>query len=167
MVYVLQAFTDARVDTRQLFLRLANTLCAKTSKFPPKLVLDVFAVYESIGLRPRALYVELFHATIKLSRAMYAEELSLTLQCFARHRLGNPTVVAHLVSAILRDLKDMRLRYLCGIAGALGSLQMVPDTMLAELNKHAKFDVETVAVQELLENLQAFPQLEFSWRPYE
>lgn len=167
MVHVLQAFTDARVENRPLFFRLADALCHKTSKFPPKRLLDVFAVYEACGIRPRALYVELFHATIRLSRSMYAEELSLALQCLARHRLGNPTVVAHLVSAILRQLPEMRLRYLCGVAGALGSLQMVPDTMLAELDGHAQFEVETVAVQELLENLQAFNQLEFSWQPYE
>jgi len=167
IIFVLQAFTDARVENRQLFLRLADTLCSKTSKLPPKLVLDVFAVYESVGLRPRALYVELFHSTVKLSRAMYGEELSLTLQCLARHRLGNPTVVAHLVSAVFRQLKDIRLRYLCGIAGALGSLEMAPESMLVEFNAHAQFEVTTVAVQELLENLQAFPQLEFSWQPYE
>lgn len=167
MVYVLQAFTDARVENKELFLRFADALCAKTSKFPPKIMLDVFAVYEAIGLRPRALYVELFHATIKLSRSMYAEELSLTLQCLARHRLGNPTVVAHLLHAVVRQLRDVRLRYLCGISGALGALEMVPDAMQAELDRHAQFEVETVAVQELLENIQAFPELEFSWQPYE
>lgn len=167
IVYVLQAFTDARVENKQLFHRLADTLCTKTSKFPPKHLLDVFAVYEAIGLRPRALYVELFHAMIRLSRSMYAEELTLMLQCLARYRLGNPTAVAHLVSAIQRQLRDVRLRYLCGITGALGSLQMVPDTMLAEFDGHAQFEVETVGIQELLENLQAFPQLEFSWQPYE
>lgn len=89
------------------------------------------------------------------------------LQCLARHRLGNPTVVAHLVSAVMRQISDIRLRYLCGITGALGDLQMVPDTMLVEFDAHAKFEVQTVAIQELLENLQAFPQLEYSWQPYE
>lgn len=167
IVYVLQAFAQMRVDNRSLFLRMAEVLCTKTSKFAPKRILDLFAVYESMGLRPRPLYVELFHSTIRLSRSMYAEEVSLTLQAFARHRLGNPTVVAHLVSAVLRQLRDFRLRYLCGVTGALGSLEMVPDTMLTEFEDHAKFEVQTVAIQELLENLQAFPQLEFSWRPYE
>jgi hypothetical protein len=167
IIYVLQAFTDARVDNNDLFLRFADALCAKTSKLPPKLLSDVFAVYEAVGLRPRALYVELFHAMIRLSRSMYAEELSQMLQCLARHRLGNPTVVAHLVDATMRQLRDMRFRYLCSVVGALGSLQMVPDTMLTELDRHAKFELETIAAQELLENLQAFPQLEFSWRPYE
>lgn len=62
-------------------------------------VLDVFAVFEENGIRPRALYVELFHAVIRLSRSMYAEELSLTLQALARYGIGNPTVLAHVVPA--------------------------------------------------------------------
>lgn len=167
IVHVLQAFAEARVENRQLFLRFADALCAKTSKFAPKQLLDAFAVYESFGLRPRELYLELFHVTIRLSRSMYAEELSLSLQCFARHQLGNPTVVAHLVSATLKQIRDFRLRYLCSITGALGSLRMVPDTMLTKFDEQARFEVQTVPMQELLENLQAFPQLEFSWRPYE
>jgi len=167
VIHVLQAFTRAGVANRQLFLRLGEALSAKTSKFAPKHIMDIFAVYEAHSLRPRALYVELLHVTIRLSKSMYAEEVSLMLQLFARHRIGNPTVVAHLVSAVVRQLPEFRLRYLCGVTGALGALQMTPEPLLEELYKHACFEVQTIAVQELLDNLQAFPLLEYSWKPFE
>jgi hypothetical protein len=166
-IAVLQAFTSVRVENQSFFLRMAEALCSKTSKLAPKMVWDLLAVYEANNIRPRALYAELFHTTIRLSRSMYAEELSLTLQALARLRLGNPTVVAHLVSAVRWQLRDFRLRYLCGVAGALGSLEMTPDALLSDFEKQATFEVQAVAVQELLENLQTFPELEYSWRPYE
>lgn len=166
-VHVLQSFTSARVDNRPLFLRFAEVLSGKTSKFAPKHVLDLFAVYEAYELRPRGLYVELFHSIIRLSRSMYAEELSLTVQALARYHIGNPTVIAHLVRTLRLQLVDFRLRYLCGVAGALGSLHACPPKLLDGLDKQARFEVQTVAVQELLDNLHAFPLLEFSWKPYE
>ena len=56
-----------------------------------KHILDLLAVYEAHDLRPQALYVELLHALLRLSRSMYAEELALSLQALARYELGNPT----------------------------------------------------------------------------
>jgi len=46
-------------------------------------------------------------------------------------------------------------------------MQACPAALLAELDGHARLEVATVPAQELLENLQAFPLLEFSWAPYE
>mmetsp|Transcript_37468 Transcript_37468/g.79479 ORF Transcript_37468/g.79479 Transcript_37468/m.79479 type:complete len:581 (-) Transcript_37468:223-1965(-) len=167
VVQILQAFTAAGIKNEPLFERLGEVLVTKTSKLAPKHVLDLFAVYEAQGLRLRSLYVELFHSMIRLSRSMYAEELSLSLQALARYGLGNPTVVAHLVRAVVRDLSDFRLRYLCGVTGSLGALNCTPQDLLAELDKQARLEVETVPVQELLDNMNAFPLLEYSWAPYE
>lgn len=167
IVLILQAFTAAGLENRSLLMRLAEVIGAKTSKLAPKHLLDIFAVYEAHGLRPRALYVELFHAIVRLSRSMHAEEISISLQCLARHRLGNPTAVAHLVQSALSQLRDFRLRYLCGATGALGVLEACPESLMERLDAQAKFAVETVPLQELLADLQAFPGLEFSWRPYE
>jgi len=166
-VKILSSFTAARVEHRQVFLRLAESLCAKASFLAPAHILDILAAYEANGLRPRALYVELFHAMIRLARSMFAEEISLTLQALARHRLGNPSVLVHMVHAVRRQLKEFRLRYLCGTAGALGELQVCPPSLLLELDAQARFDIETVPAQELFDNLQSFPLLEYSWRPYE
>lgn len=166
-VAVLQAFTKANVKNEPLFMRVGEALSTKTSKFAPKHVLDVFAVFEENGIRPRALYVELFHAVIRLSRSMYAEELSLTLQALARYGIGNPTVLAHVVRTMQQQLREFRLRYLCGAAGALGAMQACPPALLELLDSQAKLEVETVPMQELLENMQAFPLLEYSWLPYE
>jgi len=166
-VHILQSFTAARIENTELFMHLADVLSSKTSKLAPKHVLDLFAVYEAHDLRPRALYVELFHALIRLARSMYAEELSMSFQALARHRIGNPTVITHLVHTVRSQLPEFRLRYLCIVAGALGSLRACPKWLLEEFDGRARFEVETVAVQELLDNLQAFPSLEFSWRPYE
>lgn len=166
-VLLLQAFTEASVENRELFVRVGQALSSKTSRLAPKHILDLFAVYEAHGLRPRALYVELFHAIMRLSRSMYAEELSLTLQALARYNLGNPTVVAQLIRTMVHQIKEFRLRYLCGATGALGALQACPADLIEELDKHARFEIDTVPTQELLENLQAFSLLEFSWKPYE
>jgi len=166
-VLILQSFSAAGVDNRALSLRLADALSAKTSKMAPKHVLDLFAVYEAQGLRPRALYVELLHTVVRLSGSMYAEEVSLTLQALARYQLGNPTVVAQLIRTVRGQLKEYRLRYLCGVTGALGSLRACPSALLVELDARARFEVDTVPVQELMDNLQSFPLLEYSWQPYE
>merc|ERR1740121_1411189 len=136
-VLLLQAFTAASVEDRNLFVRLGTALSSKTSRLAPKHVLDLFAVYEAHGLRPRTLYVELFHTLIRLSRSMYAEELSLTLQALARYRLGNPTVLVHMVRTVLQQLKDCRLRYLCGITGALAAMETCPAALLEPLDAHA------------------------------
>lgn len=167
MVSILQAFAQARVESQPLFLRFAESIASKTSKMAPKHVLDVLALYEAQGLRPRTLYVELLHTIVRLSRSMYAEELTLTLQALARYQLGNPTVVEQLMRTVHKHLGDMRLRYLCGTAGALGVLRLFPPLLIEEFDKRARFEVETVPVQELLDNLHAFPSLEFSWQPYE
>lgn len=167
IVLVLQAFTKAGVGSDSLFLHFADVLCSKTSRLAPKHVLDIFAVYEAHGLRPRALYMELFHTIIRLTRSMYPEEISLTFQALARYRLGNSTVIAHLVRSAQQGIRDFRLLYLCGTVGALGVLQHCPKELLEQLDSHAKFEVQTVALQELLENAQKFPMLEYSWRPYE
>lgn len=166
-VMILQAYASSRVEHQDTLLRLGEALCAKTTQLAPKHCLDILAVYEAYNLRPRALYVELFHAIIRLSRSMYAEEASLALQALARYEIGNPTVVSHLVRTVMRQLSEFRLRYLCSVAGALGSLDAWHDPIFRELDKRAKFEVETIALQELLDNIQAFPKLEFSWRPYE
>lgn len=166
-VMILQAFTAARVENRPLFLRLGDALSSKTSRLAPKHVLDLFAVYEAHGLRPRTLYVELFHTVIRLSRSMHAEELSLTLQALARYRLGNPTVLVHMVRTVLQQLKDCRLRYLCGITGALAAMETCPAALLEPLDTHARLELDSVPVQELLDDLQSFGLLEFSWKPYE
>ncbi|CAJ1333288.1 unnamed protein product, partial [Effrenium voratum] len=155
------------VSNRDLFLRLADALTAKTAKMAPKHVLDLLAVYEAADLRPRALYVELLHAVLRLSRSMYAEELTLTLQALARYNLGNPTVVSQLMRTVRNEIKEFRLRYLCASAGALGALHACPQELLDVLDQRARFEVDTISVQELLDNIQAFPQLEFSWQPYE
>ncbi|CAJ1430601.1 unnamed protein product, partial [Effrenium voratum] len=172
LVHILQAFTEAgvrhqKVSNRDLFLRLADALTAKTAKMAPKHVLDLLAVYEAADLRPRALYVELLHAVLRLSRSMYAEELTLTLQALARYNLGNPTVVSQLMRTVRNEIKEFRLRYLCASAGALGALHACPQELLDVLDQRARFEVDTISVQELLDNIQAFPQLEFSWQPYE
>lgn len=167
IVMVLQAFTKARVENRDLFIRLGEAVSNKTSKLAPKHVLDIFAVFEAQGIRPRALYVELFHSVIRLSRSMYAEELSITLQALARYGLGNPTVMAHLVHSIRQQLPDMRLRYLCSITGALASINACDHSLLTVFDAKAEFEVQTIPLPELLANVQAFPQLEYSWRPYE
>eukprot|EP00933_Yihiella_yeosuensis_P017710 TRINITY_DN14756_c0_g1_i2.p1 TRINITY_DN14756_c0_g1~~TRINITY_DN14756_c0_g1_i2.p1 ORF type:complete len:454 (+),score=62.07 TRINITY_DN14756_c0_g1_i2:143-1363(+) len=133
----------------------------------PKHVLDLLAVYEAYGVRPRALYVELFHSVVRLSASMYAEEVTLTLQALARYQLGNPTVVAQLIRTVLSQLKEFRLRYLCGVTGALGALRACQPELLTELDARAKYEVDTVPVQELLDNCQSFPLLEYSWKPYE
>eukprot|EP00931_Biecheleriopsis_adriatica_P065148 TRINITY_DN39781_c0_g1_i1.p1 TRINITY_DN39781_c0_g1~~TRINITY_DN39781_c0_g1_i1.p1 ORF type:complete len:596 (-),score=119.71 TRINITY_DN39781_c0_g1_i1:65-1654(-) len=166
-VQILQAFTAADVERESLMLCLADTLSAKTSKMAPKHILDVLAVYEATKLRPRALYVELLHAIVRLSGSMYAEETSLTLQALARYGLGNPTVIAQLSRTLVSQLKEYRLRYLCGVTGALGAMRACPAPLLAELDKQAHFEVDTVPLQELLDNLQAFPLMEYSWKPYE
>lgn len=167
MVHILQSFTTARVENPDLFLNLADALSAKASKMAPKHILDLFAVYEAAGLRPRALYVELLHAIVRLSRSMYAEELTLTLQMLARFQLGNPTVLAQLMRTVRNQLKEFRLRYLCAVTGSLGALRCCPQVLLDDFDVRAKQEVDTVPVQELLENLQGFPLLEFSWQPYE
>jgi len=166
-VHILKSFTAARVANETLFLHLADVLSMKTSLLAPKHVLDIFAVFEANDLRPRLLYVELFHTLVRLSRAMYAEEVSHTLQALARHQLGNPTVLAHLVRAVRRRLKEFRLCYVCGVAGALGSLEACPTSVQADLDSQARFEVDTMAPQEMLDNILAFPRLEYSWQPYE
>lgn len=166
-VHILQAFTSARVQNDEFFISVAHAMCSKTSRLAPKHVLDLFAVYEANNLRPRAFYVELFHALIRLTGSMYAEELSMTLQAMARYQIGNPTALAHVVRAMRSQLREFRLRYLCSSAGALGVLGVCPPALFAELDARARFEVETIAVQELLDNLQAFPSMEFSWKPYE
>jgi len=163
----LQAFTAAGVEDRALLVRLAEALSAKTSKLAPKHILDLFAVYEAHGLRPRVLYVELFHALIRLSRSMYAEELALTLQALARYRLGNRTVLAQLTRSMLQNMKDFRLRYLCAATGALNAMRACPQELLAQCDAQAQLEFQTVPVQELLDNMQTLPLLEYSWRPYE
>jgi hypothetical protein len=65
------------------------------------------------------------------------------------------------------QLKDCRLRYLCGATGALGAMEACPEKLLAEFDTVARFEVEVAPVQELLDDLCAFPSMEFSWRPYE
>eukprot|EP00928_Gymnodinium_smaydae_P074056 TRINITY_DN5713_c0_g6_i1.p1 TRINITY_DN5713_c0_g6~~TRINITY_DN5713_c0_g6_i1.p1 ORF type:complete len:583 (-),score=120.81 TRINITY_DN5713_c0_g6_i1:226-1902(-) len=166
-VLILQSLSAARFASQPALLRLAEAIEAKSSHLAPKHVLDVLAAYESFGLRPRGLYVELFHTLIRLSRSMYAEELSLTLQALARYRLGSPTVLGHLVQTLRGQLGDMRLLYLCGATGALGALECCPAELLQELDRRARFEVQTVPAQELLDSLKAFPTLEFSWQPYE
>lgn len=166
-VHILQAFTEANVPKRDLFLSLGEALSAKTSKMATKHVLDILAVYEAADLRPRALYVELLHGLVRLSRSMYAEEVALTLQALARYNLGNPTVIAQLMRTIQSEIKEFRFRYLCASAGALGALQACPAEFMKILDRRARFEVDTINVQELLDNLQAFPQLEFSWKSYE
>ncbi|CAE7846075.1 unnamed protein product [Symbiodinium necroappetens] len=148
-------------------MHLADVLTDKTSKMAPKHILDVLAVYEAADLRPAGLYVELLHAIVRLARSMYAEELTLTLQALARYGLGNPTVVAQLIRAVQSEIKEFRLRYLCATAGALGTLQACPEKLMTVLDSRARFEVDTINVQELLDNVQAFPQLEYSWQPYE
>uniref|UniRef100_A0A7S1AXP5 Uncharacterized protein n=1 Tax=Noctiluca scintillans TaxID=2966 RepID=A0A7S1AXP5_NOCSC len=166
-ISILQAFTRQRVENESLFLSVGDALCSKTSKLAPKNVLDLFAVFEANGLRPRALYVELFHSILRLSRSMYAEELSLTLQALARYGIGNPTVVVQLMRTMKSQLNDCRLRYLCGATGALGAMQACPEKLLAKFDVKARFEVDVAPVQELLDDLCAFPSMEFSWRPYE
>jgi len=166
-VLILQSFCAARVEHHGTLLRLGEALCSKMSRLAPKHVLDLFAVYEAFGYRPRVVYVELFHTLIRLSRSMYAEEIALSLQAMARYQLGNPTVISHLVRTISKQLGEFRLRYLCTVAGALGLLQACTEDFMVKIDQRARYEVETVAIQELLENLQAFPRLEFSWRPYE
>eukprot|EP00927_Polykrikos_kofoidii_P071267 TRINITY_DN67559_c0_g1_i1.p1 TRINITY_DN67559_c0_g1~~TRINITY_DN67559_c0_g1_i1.p1 ORF type:complete len:579 (+),score=60.00 TRINITY_DN67559_c0_g1_i1:87-1739(+) len=167
VVLIVQAFAAVGFQRETTLLRLADALCARTSHLAPKHILDVFAAFEALGLRPRTLYVELFHALIRLSKSMYPEELSMSLQAMARHRLGNPTVVAHITRSIQRQIKEFRFRYLCSVAGALGSLEALPADVLAKLDERARLEMETVPVQELLDNLVAFNTMEFSWRPYE
>ena len=171
-VHILQAFTEAQFplpedQNRSLFLSLGEALSAKTSKMATKHVLDLLAVYEAADLRPRGLYVELLHTLVKLSRSMYAEEVALTLQALARYELGNPTVIAQLMRTIQSEIKEFRFRYLCATAGALGVLQACPPEFMEILDTRARFEVDTISLQELLDNLQAFPQLEFSWKAYE
>lgn len=166
-VHILQAFTEANVPNRDLFLSLGEALSAKASKMATKHVLDILAVYEAADLRPRALYVELLHGLVRLSRSMYAEEVALTLQALARYNLGNPTVIAQLMRTIQTEIKEFRFRYLCASAGALGALHACPADFMEILDRRARFEVDTINVQELLDNLQAFPQLEFSWKSYE
>lgn len=166
-VIILQSFTKAGIENRSLLLALAEALCWKSSQFVTKHVLNIFAVYETWNLRPRALYVELFHSLIGLSKSMYAEEVSLSLQMLARYELGNPTVLLHLMSAVNKHIKDFRMRYLCGVVGALGHMEACPPSLLEVFDKQAKFNVDTVAIQELMDDLVAFPMMEFSWAPYE
>jgi len=167
MVLILQAFAVARAESRPLLLRFGEALSAKASQLAPRHVLDVFAAYEAHGLRPRTLYVELLHALARLSGSMYAEELSQTLQALARHRLGSPGALAPLARALRRQLGELRLRHLCGAAGALGALGSCPPVLLTELDARAALEVRASAPQELLDDLRALPLLEFSWRPYE
>lgn len=166
-VHILQSFTEASVANESLLLCLAEALSAKTSKMATKHVLDLLAVYEAADLRPRALYVELLHSIVRLSRSMYAEEVALTLQALARYNIGNPTVIAQLMRTVASEIKEFRLRYLCATTGALGVLRACPPELLKMLNQRARFEVDTINVQELLDNIQAFPQLEYSWQPYE
>ncbi|CAE7226113.1 unnamed protein product [Symbiodinium pilosum] len=166
-VHILQAFTAAGVTNADLLMHLAEVLTDKTSKMAPKHILDVLAVYEAADLRPAGLYVELLHAIVRLARSMYAEELTLVLQALARYGLGNPTVVAQLMRVVQIEIKEFRLRYLCATAGALGTMRACPAELMATLDSHARFEVDTINTQELLDNVQAFPQLEYSWQPYE
>eukprot|EP00913_Durusdinium_trenchii_P025779 g24194.t1 len=143
-VHILQSFTEASVANESLLLCLAEALSAKTSKMATKHVLDLLAVYEAADLRPRALYVELLHSIVRLSRSMYAEEVALTLQALARYNIGNPTVIAQLMRTVASEIKEFRLRYLCATTGALGVLRACPPELLKMLNQRARFEVDTI-----------------------
>jgi hypothetical protein len=166
-VAILSAFTRARVERPSLYMRLAEPLAAKASRLAPKHALDIIAVYEANGIRPRALYVEIFHALIRLADAMYAEEMTATLQGLARLQLGNPTLVTKFTHVVKRELTQFRYLHLCASTGALYSLGALHGSLFAALNSKAKMETEMLTTEELQEALQGLPSLEYSWVPYE
>jgi len=102
-----------------------------------------------------------------LADAMYAEEMTATLQGLARFRLGNPTVVTKFMHVVNRELTQFRFLHLCASTGALYSLGALHGPLFAALNARAKLETEVLATEELQEALQGLPSLEYSWAPYE
>lgn len=62
------------------------------------------------------------------------------------------------------EIKEFRLRYLCAATGALGALSACAPELMEILDRRARFEVDTVNLQELQDNMQATRDEENSTR---
>ncbi|CEM03250.1 unnamed protein product [Vitrella brassicaformis CCMP3155] len=166
-IIVLESFAAVNMVDRTLFLALAEQFPKAALKMEPRLIISLFTVYEKAKLRPRLLYVELFHSLMKQTDRMYGHELADVLAMMARLKVGNPQVLRHMCRALVKYVHLLRFLHVCCVYGALRSLDVTNTTVYEVLEKRADMELQMLPVQELLDALQSVGSLEFSWHPFE
>jgi ABC-type taurine transport system substrate-binding protein len=109
----------------------------------------------------------LFHALLRLVPAMYGEEMAQTVATLARLKINNKQLLQKLGSAVIDNIGQLRFLHACQVAGSFASLGHLDQFLLSSLEGTSNREIDMMRPEELMENLRAMIDLEFSWKPFE
>ena len=167
-VCIAQAFAARKHSHNEdVFIALADSISQQISSMSPKHVLDSIAAFETACIRPKQLYVELYNALLKLTPAMYGEELAQTASSIARFKINNTHLLEKLKAAIVLNRGQLKFLHCCQIAGSFASLSCLDGGFLRTLEATARREVEGMRPEELFDSIKCLNSLNFSWEPFE
>ena len=167
-IRICQAFAAAEQNHQEgVFVAISEAIRQQISSLAPKHVLDTLAAFETVGMRPKQLYVELFNAMLKLTPAMYGEEMAQTASTMARLNVSNPQLLSRVKAGIMENQRQLKFLHLCQIAGSFASLSCLDDDFLTSLERSAKKEIDLMTPDEVFDSLKGLRFLQFSWKPFE
>ena len=146
---------------------LADSLKEQMSQMSPKHVIEAISIYESLSLRPKDLYSELFHAIYRLTPAMYVDELAATALTLARFSIVQHSLLDHFSAGIVKSVGNVRFLHACIIAGSFAAMKRGDGALFAALHDRVKNQVKLMRPEELIENLNRLSTLPYSYSTYE
>jgi hypothetical protein len=171
LVSIVQASAAASAKNNEELEILAELIRGKLSHLAPKHMIDVIASFESLDLRPKALYKDLFNRLIdSVGTSMYVDELVALLRVLARNQMKNEKLIDSLSSRIISNdglINQLRILHCCEVVGAIAALGRTPDKLLQIVEDRVANELQVVPLDELWKTVTGFSKLVHSYEPFE
>ena len=171
LVSIVQASAASKTRTEEIET-ISELIRGKLSHLSPKHIIDLIASFESLGIRPKALYKDLFHRLVNsVESSMYIDELIALLRVLARNGMQNEIKFLDSLSLGIMSndglLNQMRILHCCEVVGALSSLERLPDRLVSMIEHRVAKELMVVPLDELWKTVTGFSQLIYSFQPFE
>jgi hypothetical protein len=159
-------------DMSDSLVLFSDHIASKLSHFSPKHLIETIAVFESLKIRPKKMYIELLNRVLTLANSsMYIDELVGLMRVVAIHKLNNEDLLTGISKSILVNKSihgQLGFLHCCELAGSLASLNFLSKSVENFLITKCVSELEVMRIEELWKSITGFKtRLNFSYKPIE